>query len=383
MGIRLYHMATCDTKASKDLIKELCHLYKMNQIAGSMCYAICDERSLTYETCTNYRRGKKVIFMQCEGCETAQKTRVVLKTKTDLEEREVLELPEINGVLVPDWLDTAREILIETVRSYFDMNLSHVDDIFSYLWGENFDEFVNTAGVPNAHYVAIQTIWSLVQQTEYTVNTLYKNRSFTPKIYGTCGPVYIAEFTPSVENFQSGISKWLWTWNFRGRAKVALEIMKLLKVLDYDLHQPLNLCDVKADNFGVRENGEVTLIDTDCAMFYDPLIESFFRANCSKHEDCDFFDCHGYCDGLKGQCVQVRTNNNLQSVCEDIFIGGFSRFTAGLLRDPPLKIQLKLNKALHECAFPGLHNDKYVRRPASDESWDEIVNILKEYLQEE
>ena len=70
-----------------------------------------------------------------------------------------------------------------------------------------------------------------------------------------------------------------------------------------------------------------------------------------------------------------------QKVCEDIFLAGFSRFKFGLLRDPPLRIQLRLNKALHECAYPGPKYDgDYVRVPAPDELWDEIVNILKEYL---
>lgn len=381
-GLNLYKIATCDTKASEDLLKELCHLYKTNQIAGSMCQAICDEKRLTFEKCTNYRRGKRVMFMQCQGCEPERKTRVVLKTKSALEDREVFDLPKSEkGELYSGWFEVSKEVIVETVKSYFAVNLSHINDIYSFLWGEDFENYVNTAKVPNARYVAVQTIWALTQQLEYTFNVLYKDRSFVPKIYGTCGPVYISEFTSSVANLEFGFTSLLGSWNFRGRAKVALEIMKLLKVLEYDLHQPLHLCDVKGDNFGTRENGEITLVDTDCATFHEPLYTSFFTSNCSKHRDCDFFDCHGYCDGLTGKCLQTRTNNNLQSVCADVFIGGFSRFATGLLREPPRSIQLKLNKALHECAYPGLHNDKYVRRPAPDESWDEIVNILKEYLE--
>ena len=71
-----------------------------------------------------------------------------------------------------------------------------------------------------------------------------------------------------------------------------------------------------------------------------------------------------------------------QSICEDVFLGGFSKFTKGLLRDPPLGIQYQLNKALHECAYPGVHNERYVRRPASEDSYNEIVRILEHYLEE-
>lgn len=285
----------------------------MNKIAGSMCHTICDEQKLTYEKCTNYRSGKKVIFMQCEDCEPGKKTRVVLKTKEELGKKESLQLPfEVNGGLVPHWLQTAREIFLQTVGFNFAINLSHVDDIFSFLWGENFDKFVSNAKYPNAHYVAVQTIHALTQQLEYTFYVLYKNRSFVPKIYGTCGPAYVVEYTPAVSTYESGFSDLSLPWNFRRRAEVALGILKLLKVLKYDLHQPLHLCDVKGDNFGVRENGEITLVDTDCATFHETLYTTFFSDNCSKHETCDFFDCHGYCDVSKGKCHQVRTNNNLQ-----------------------------------------------------------------------
>ena len=278
-----------------------------------MCHSLCDEGRLTYEKCTNYRHGKKVIFMQCSGCEPGQTTRVVLKTKTELERREILELPRSNdGTLIPDWSEVARSMMIGSLKSYFGIDLSHIDDLYSFLWGENFQDFVKYAKIPNAEPVAVQTIWALSQQLEYTFNLLFKNRSFVPKIYGTCGPAYISEYTPSVANLQSGVLAWMWSFNFRGRAKVALEIMKLINILDYELHQPLHLCDVKGDNFGVRENGEITLVDTDCATFHEPLYTSFFSSNCSKHEDCDFFDCHGYCDGLKKKCLHVRTNNNLQ-----------------------------------------------------------------------
>ena len=268
-----------------------------------------------YEQCANYRGGKKVIFMECEDCEPGLKTRVVLKTKNELGKREALQFPKgPNNELYPHWQKTARQIFLHTVKFNFAINLSNVNDIFSFLWGENIEEYAKNAKFPNAQPVVVQTIYALIQQLEYTFYMLYKDKSFVPKMYGTCGPAYLLEYTPAVSHYESGFPtlKWLWTQSFRERAKIALEILKLLKIIENDLHQPLHLCDVKGDNFGIRENGQITLIDTDCATFQDVLYDTFFSDNCTTHHDCDFFDCYGYCDTVKGKCRQIRTNNNLQ-----------------------------------------------------------------------
>ena len=280
-----------------------------------MCPALCDEGRLTYEKCTNYRRGKKVIFMQCTNCEPGVKTRVVLKSKKLLEEYETMQLPTFrNGTLIPQWPGIARSMLTTSLKSYFGIDFSSIDNLYSFLWGKDFESFVKNSPIPNAEAVAVQTIWSLSHQLEYIFNVYLKDQSFVPKIYGTCGPAYISEYTPAVSNLEAGLFAWMWPSAFRKRVKVALEIMRLLEVFDHGLEQPLHLCDVKPDNFGVRANGEVTLVDSDCATFQEPLHISFFSGNCTSHDDCDFFDCRGYCDGLSGKCRQIRTNNNLQ-VC--------------------------------------------------------------------
>ena len=297
-----------------------CHLYHTHKIAGSMCHTLCEEQKLVYEQCANYRGGKKVIYMNCIDCEPGLEMRVVLKTKHELAKREVMHLPkDQNGELYQYWLKPAREILKSTVKFDFAIDLSHVDDIFSYLWGENVAKYAKNTKFPKVQNVTIvQTIYALIRQLEYTFYLLHKEKSFVPKIYGTCGPAYLLEYTPAISQYESGVPSinWLFTPSFRNRAKIALDILKLLKTLDNDLHQPLHLCDVKGDNFGIRDNGEITLIDTDCATFQDNLFGTFFLDNCTSHHDCDFFDCHGYCDTVKGKCRQIRTNNNLQvTVC--------------------------------------------------------------------
>ena len=314
-----------------------CHLYHAGRIAGSMCHTLCEEQKLVYEQCGNYRGGKKVLYMDCMDCELGLNTRVVLKTKDELAKREFMYLPKgQNGELNQQWQKAAHEILRSNVKYNFAIDLSHIEDIFSYLWGENVGKYAKSTRFPKVQNITIaQTVYALTRQLEYTFYLLHKDKSFVPKIYGTCGPAYLLEYTPAISEYESGLPSlsWLFTQSFRDRAKIAIELLKLLKTIDNDLHQPLHLCDVKGDNFGIRDNGEITLIDTDCATFQDTLFETFFSDNCSSHHDCDFFDCHGYCDTVKGKCRQIRTNNNLQVIVDYRILYTSSQFILNLLNE--------------------------------------------------
>ena len=44
--------------------------------------------------------------------------------------------------------------------------------------------------------------------------------------------------------------------------------------------------------------------------------------DCSRHADCDFFDCRGRCDATTRRCTGGVLNNNLQVVCEKVLLGG-------------------------------------------------------------
>ena len=289
-------------------------MYRNKEVAGQACQPLCNKNTLHYDKCSNYKRGKKVIFLTCDACEKYGPVRVVLKTKSELTERETLELfYDEDGELTPEGFKFVVNIMHDSVKLNFGRpvdGLSERDDILTFLWGYNYDIYVKENG-RNASSVAIQSIWSVVQQLEYTFYKIYEGYSFVPKLYGTCGPVYITEYTPPGDALKSEVSiGWSIDWSYR--AKIAVSLLKLLETIDSKLHQTLHLCDVKGENFGLNRANQATLVDTDSVFFQDSLMSQMQHSNCTQNKDCDFFDCRGLCDTITNKCLEIRTNNNLQ-----------------------------------------------------------------------
>ncbi|XP_053401199.1 divergent protein kinase domain 1C-like [Mercenaria mercenaria] len=364
-GRYLYKKEHCTDVESKQIIEGLCDLYSQGEVTGSLCSALCESRDLHYQTCTNYRKGKKVLFLTCDSCIPGKTSvSVVLKMKTDLSERDQLDMSHLELDTEQRQKDYVREVEFLVKNSF--MFLRHKDmskhkDILSFAWGWNFHEYLkNSNNRQKAVVVASSSLWSLTEQQEYLMSRDLYNYSFIPRIYGTCGPAYVVENTQTLGNYEFEMFKG-WPHSWKERAAIALKLIHLIKDLD-NLGQKLHLCDIKPDNFGLRDNGEVTLIDTDCAMFERNLLEQFNHTNCTKHDDCDFFDCRGFCDTKTKQCLLERTNNNMQSLCEDVFVGYFPKMPTGLLRDPPGAIKVELFKLLQECSNPVVETERHNAR---------------------
>lgn len=288
-----------------------------------MCHKLCETEDLQFDSCTNYRGGKTVLFMSCRGCEDPAKTvQVVFKMKEALDERDKLDLT----ILLPD---RTEEIMIQFEKTFTEMvknsywfkfskDMSSAEDLLTLTWGWDYRKFVeqNAGTLPREKVVSLaaQSIWSLSEQHEYLISKLLQNKTFIPNIYGTCGPAYVTEFTQSLGKYEyQFFSKMTQEWETR--AFLAVKLIDLIKQLDSDLHETLNLCDLKSENFGLRNNWDVTLIDTDCALFDTDLSRQFNYSKCVSNSDCDFFDCRGVCDTTAGKCLTQRANNNLQVWC--------------------------------------------------------------------
>lgn len=286
---------------------------------GSFCYKLCNTKELQYESCTNYKAGKKVLFMKCKRCDssTNKKLRVVFKMKETLEKREILSnnmAPQDDSdKSVNDYLDIISKLVNNSYWFKFAKDMSKEKDILSMTWGWSIKEYISESSLPKSKALAVaaSSIWSLTDQNEYLFSRLLHDQTFVPKIYGTCGPAYFVEFTQTLRKYEyEFFNSFVYPWP--ERALLAVRLIDLIKQVDTKLHEPLHICDVKPDNFGMRSNWEVTLLDTDCALFETDLLSQFNHSKCKRHSDCDFFDCRGYCDKKRGHCLQKRVNNNLQ-----------------------------------------------------------------------
>ena len=98
-------------------------------------------------------------------------------------------------------------------------------------------------------------------------------------------------------------------------------MLDLVEELDTMFSSPLHLCDVKAEHFGLSDNGRVKYLDLDSVQLR-PLADRTVgdSTDCREHSDCDFFDCRGRCDLLTHKCAGGVVNNNLQVLTISIII---------------------------------------------------------------
>lgn len=371
----------CSNEESLHFIEDLCEDYKSHRVEGRLCEAICESKDIIFQKCANYRGGKVVLLAQCNGrCQEGKNVKAVIKTRRwEGHHFEPLNLgTHGNKSLTADSLKIAKTLMNDLIYSTTKVNMGSIKDIFEKLWEMDFTSFVKSARYPGADNVVIESLWKLLNQDEYLFMSVNKDSHFIPKIYGTCGGVYVMEYAPSGENLNSSPS--IFTAKKGGwveRASIALQILDICQSLDIDFHEPLHFCDVKEENFGLDSKKQVKIIDTD-SLFYDTsMMKDLGDPKCKSHQECDFFDCRGWCDIEKEKCVPKRTNNNLQNVCEDIFIPRAHNFYTGLLFYPPDEIAAELKQLLEECAYPNRNKGEIVRTPTPTEVFWKLVTLLK------
>ena len=84
-------------------------------------------------------------------------------------------------------------------------------------------------------------------------------------VYGTCGSFYLVEKLEPLPLPRRAEGAGHFS-EFGARAKTAMKVMDLAEELDSVFEEPLLLCDVKADHFGISEHGRVKVLDSDAVF---------------------------------------------------------------------------------------------------------------------
>ena len=84
-------------------------------------------------------------------------------------------------------------------------------------------------------------------------------------VYGTCGSFYLVEKLEPLPLPRRAEGAGHFS-EFGARAKTAMKVMDLSEELDSVFEEPLLLCDVKADHFGISEHGRVKVLDSDAVF---------------------------------------------------------------------------------------------------------------------
>ncbi|KAK7481664.1 hypothetical protein BaRGS_00027037 [Batillaria attramentaria] len=346
----------CTDKDSRRFIDDFCGLYKQGVITGSLCRPLCETGEVKFDRCTNFHAGKEVHLMNCTNfCRPQQTIPAVLKSSKINATMVLKDHPNV------DMGDDITTMLKHQIRQLVVSDLGFLpfdtSDAIRVMWDEGFDQYLSDPVQKNAAY---RTIMMLMDQPEYKMVKSLKHSNVVPRIYGTCGPMFLEESCPSgpldvqlsyfsrTKPFPTSSSS---SAQWREKASVAIGLLELLDHFERDFPQPLHLCDVKGSNFGMCVDGVVKMIDMDSVFFNTTMYNIFNLSTCKTHDDCNFFDCRGWCDVATGKCYSIRTNNNLQLVCDDVLTGPLPAVfdAGGLLSAAPASVAKELHAALDEC----------------------------------
>lgn len=284
-----------------------CELYQKEVVEGNLCPALCTDQSIRYDECLYTGKGKKVISV------TFNSKKVIFKSKYEqFKEFELLfGTGESEGFAPPDMDYTS---FLSMFKSHLETNMGiklkdKEDVLLRKMWNNP------KPGEDELTAAEMNSVWSLVQQSEYNYLKYFHGAKFLPDMYGSCGHFYAVEYIPSGAILDPKLLSLTEQWDsapWPNRARIALSLLDLIRSTETFHTEVLHLCDVKPDNFGVADGFLVKAIDIDISFFTTQMKDYLQQPECSINEDCDFFDCHGACNTVNQRCLNIRTNNNFQ-----------------------------------------------------------------------
>jgi hypothetical protein len=346
----------CAFDKIKYITDSLCDLYKKQKlIIGKQCDHLCNSQRFDLVRC--YSSSNKIALVY----KTTGTNEVVFKSKfKHFYDYNIFEYDldllttkaDLNGFLHAQVNST----LFRSYKKILNDNQEFLDYIGVFIDHQTFERYYasKTSSIAD-NRVFTSNVLSLLQQEEYVFHKTFENRQNVLHIDGTCGHFYAIE---KADSLYSRIK----TYDRSKRLHVANMFLELVENFESNLmlgrfktSLPLQICDVKLENFGLNSKNELMIIDTDMVYLDSNL---FDRRFCKTHDDCRFFDCHSYCSANTSLCAPYRRNNNLQIVCEKIFNNPYFP-TDALLSGLFLK-DIMFNKALKQCSTPDTGADMMV-----------------------
>ncbi|MBN3302792.1 FA69C protein, partial [Amia calva] len=363
----------CSDDRSKRILERVCDEYGQGILSGDLCEDLCILHRVVYKRCLYYENGKKVIEADWQG------RPIVLKSKLEnFSAYETFGLLEYQDMHEISPMDIVFYAAMEIKNS---LGLELKNTTVPRLWTTELQE--RTVPYTRAE---LASMWALMQQEEYTFFRILQDLStHVVKVLGSCGHFYAVEYL---------IAGHMWHQNLfplegligpstaihSSRAlreaihKIALSFLDMVRHFEDDFSYRLHLCDIKPENFAVRNDLTVVAIDVDMA-FFEPKMQDILEQNCTHDEDCNFFDCVSKCDLKKNKCGSKRVNSNLQVICDKIFRHWFSPTLIGARASLPLQVQLQ--RAVQKCAEPSL--EELEKRSAQQE---QLLSQLYQLLQD-
>lgn len=326
-----------------------CQDYQYGKVHGELCKPLCDKKSIHILSCQTRHRGKETVF-------TADWNNTIVVIKSHKSNEEYIPLPWTSdeGEIYPTPEELLHMISQSLIANYGINEETAIPKLFPFITDFS---YLNTDLMIN--------MWQLSQDNEYVLLMLYGHAIF-PNVLASCGTFYAVQYAQPISEmdvFTDQFSKW------KKRMHLSKLILDLIKILSTSFQDPIHICDVKLEHFGLID-GRIVILDAD-TIFPKSIVDRSTADGkaCSTHEDCDMFDCHSLCNKVVNRCDTPVVNNNLQRICQKIFLD------SGLLVSNHLPAD-KLH-ILQQCADPYSLKGRHA---ADSHFQDEFVSFIDEYL---
>lgn len=347
-----------------------CTLYKKELATGSLCHPLCDTKDITSLTCHSFSGSKKAVFSA-----EWQNTKLVFKSaSTNVQALYWFDNGVLNFPTEQEFLSIVRGI----VKSK--LNTSVTPEVIERL--SQLKPGFKENRLEDRHK-EMSNLWVLLQNNEYLLAIVYTERDVFPQLLGTCGTYFAVEYLEPIPDVSSILTLSDHRDDWGGRLKTAVLILELLEELETGFKEPFHLCDIQLQHFGFAK-GLSRLKYLDLKHVYPKPIISDYIAQidyCTTDEDCEVLDCRSTCNKQKKKCARTVSNNNLQIVCEKIFLGWRMSNTVivpGLLMSQHTPTELA--SILRQCADQREHPGK-PRHAPDEEIKKRLYNILVEIEQ--
>ncbi|KAK6632695.1 hypothetical protein RUM43_013465 [Polyplax serrata] len=317
----------CTNREINREIEKLCNLYKDGKAVGSLCQPLCEDSEIHSISCVTQRSAGYLAF-------TARWNSRLILIKTANAERlshsgsDAKNVTKSRNTADLFW-DTSqfsnpeREQDVETtIRNLVAerLNLTLTLDQLDLLRYLNTKTRVLYADSWEGRTAEIKSIFQLLQSQEYLLGKLFADREVFPQVLGTCGHLYGVEYldTPNFNSVFTLDDKSEWS----ERMKLAIAIMDFVEIAETEFPDALYFCDFHMEHLGVTRYGRIKFLEPEL-VFSKSIIDSKLKTGrkCEDHRDCDLYNCRSFCSAKDKICDAGVANDNLQAVCERIFIG--------------------------------------------------------------
>lgn len=302
-----------------------CSRYFKNEITGNYCPELCAGETLSSFSCQPNANLKWL---------GNKNGKMILLNRATTEEHNTLSWINKDGELSYPSTVEFENLVKRLISINFNRTISQEQlNAIIHLKNENNPVLFRASQV---------AAWTLIQDNDYLIASLFEDKELFPRVYGTCGNIFFTEYLGQPVRVERGHELTLAGWKMN--IKMAVLILDFIEELE---QSKLVMCDIDTDQFGIVDNrmkyGDMKII------FSEHFINRILRngKSCTDDTDCVYRGCKSVCHKTKRVCLDQQ-NNNLQLVCEKVFKG--TTMNPGILlwnRTPK-----PLRQMVERCANP-------------------------------